>query len=145
MKSISRILSLTITIVALQLSAAAPPSVAVLNFSTGRGMETETGAQIATVLSALMSAEGDLVMVDRAGLTELLSEQELGLSGTVNSATAAKVGQITGARVLVTGNVFRAGNETLAVAKVIGTETSRTYGLIAKGGRAVRASGGEDP
>lgn len=140
MKFIHRILSLSVITAALPLFAAAPPSVAVLNFSTGRGMEPETGAQIATILSALMSAEGDLVMVDRAELTKLLSEQELGLSGTVNSATAAKVGQITGARVLVTGNVFRAGNETLAVAKVIGTETSRTYGIIAKGDRDASVS-----
>ncbi len=114
---------------------APPPSAAVLNFKTGRGMEPETGEQMATLLSALLSAEGDLVLVDRADLKQALSEQELGLSGTVNSATAARVGQLTGAKILVTGNVFQAGKETLAVAKVIGTETSRTFGVIAKGGR----------
>jgi len=55
------------------------------------------------------------------------------LSGTVSPDTAAKVGHLTGARVLVTGRVFKVDKETIIVAKVIGTETSRVYGEMVKG------------
>ena len=132
--------TLLATFITLPAFASAPPTVAVMNFKAGREQTPESGEQIATVLNALLSAEGDLVLVDRAELTKTLGEQELGLSGTVNGATAAKVGQLTGAKILVTGNLFRAGRETLAVAKVIGTETSRTYGVIAKGDRDASVS-----
>jgi hypothetical protein len=63
----------------------------------------------------------------------VLGEQELGLSGTISPETAAKVGHLTGAKVLVTGRVFKADKETILVAKVIGTETSRVYGDMVTG------------
>jgi len=110
-----------------------PLTVAVIDFTTTGSVPAEWGEQGASLLSALLSAEGNWVLVERAELKKLLSEQELGLSGTVNTATAAKVGQLTGAKVLVTGRVFKAGGETYAVAKVMSTETSRVYGAIAKG------------
>jgi hypothetical protein len=74
--------------------------------------------------------------VERAELEKVLGEQELGLSGTVSPDTAAKVGHLTGAKVLVTGRVFKVDKETIIVAKVIGTETSRVYGEMVKGASA---------
>jgi hypothetical protein len=71
----------------------------------------------------------------------LLAEQALGLGGLADPATAAKVGQFTGAKVLVTGRAFRAGNELLLVAKVIGTETSRVYGEVAKAAKDAPVTG----
>ena len=44
-------------------------------------------------------------------MEKVLGEQELGLSGTVSPDTAAKVGHLTGAKVLVTGRVFKADKE----------------------------------
>ncbi|MEN9572692.1 MAG: hypothetical protein RL514_547 [Verrucomicrobiota bacterium] len=114
--------------------AAAPPlTVAVFNFEATDAEFRDAGPKLATLLTALLSAEGDLVTLERAELEKALGEQELGLSGTVKAETAAKVGQLTGAKVLITGRVFKAGNETLAVAKIISSETSRVYGEIARG------------
>jgi hypothetical protein len=72
--------------------------------------------------------------VERADLEKILGEHELGLSGTVGPESAAKVGQLTGAKVLITGRVFMASDELFIVAKIIGTETSRVYGELVKGG-----------
>jgi len=47
------------------------------------------------------------------------------------------VGQLTGAKVLVTGRVFKVDKELMLVAKVIGTETSRVYGEMVKGAPTV--------
>lgn len=103
-------------------------TVAVLDFQTkGKGLE-ELGGQIGSLLTAYLSTEDNLITVEREELAKALSEQELGLSGTVRPDTAAKVGQLTGAKVLVTGRAFDVAKERIIVAKIISTETSRVYG-----------------
>ena len=44
-----------------------------------------------------------MILVERAELEKVLGEAELGLSGTVSPETAARIGHLTGAKVLVTG------------------------------------------
>ena len=108
-------------------------TVAVFDFDSKDENVHDLGPQVATLLNANLSAEPQIITVERAELEKVLGEQELGLSGTVSTDTAAKVGHLTGAKVLVTGRVFRAEKELLIVAKIIGTETSRVYGDIVKG------------
>jgi hypothetical protein len=114
--------------------AAEPLSIAVFDFDSKDENVRELGPKVATLLNANLSAETNLVIVERAELEKALGEQELGLSGTVTPETAAKVGQLTGAKVLVTGRVFKTDTEFFIVAKIIGTETSRVYGEMVKGG-----------
>ncbi len=86
------------------------------------------------MINVNLSADPNLITVERAELEKALGEQELGLSGTVSPDSAAKVGHLTGAKVLVTGRVFKTETELFIVAKIIGTETSRVYGELVKGG-----------
>ena len=111
-------------------------TVAVFDFESHDEGIRDLGPKVATLLNANLSAEPQLITVERAELEKVLGEQELGLSGTVSPDTAAKVGHLTGAKVLVTGRVFRADKELVLVAKIIGTETSRVYGELVKGGTA---------
>jgi hypothetical protein len=110
-----------------------PPSVAIFDFESKEEAVRDLGPKVATLLNAHLSADPNLILVERAELEKALGEQELGLSGTVSSETAAKVGHLTGAKVLVTGKVFKADRDLMLVAKVIGTETSRVYGELSKG------------
>src|SRR5678816_2340267 len=110
-----------------------PVSVAVLDFESKEESVRDFGPKLAALLNAYLSAESGLVLVERSEIEKALGEQELGLSGTVSSETAAKVGHLTGAKVLVTGKVFKADRDLMVVAKVIGTETSRVYGELVKG------------
>ena len=116
--------------------AAAPQilTVAVFDFESKDEAVRDLGPKIATLVNAALSAEPSVVTVERAELEKVLGEQELGLSGTVGAESAAKVGQITGAKVLVTGRVFKVDKDLMIVAKIIGTETSRVYGEMVKGG-----------
>src|SRR4051794_27479636 len=107
-------------------------SIAVLDFESKDEAVKDLGPKAAALINAQLSREPDLVLVERAELEKVLSEQELGLSGAVSADTAAKVGHLTGAKILVTGRVFKVENEMIMVAKVIGTETSRVFGEIAK-------------
>jgi hypothetical protein len=118
--------------------AAAPDmlTVAVFDFESKDEAVRDLGPKVGTLVNASLSAEPQLITVERTELEKVLGEQELGLSGTVSPDTAAKVGHLTGAKVLITGRVFKADKELIIVAKIIGTETSRVYGELVKGGTA---------
>ena len=114
--------------------ASQPPlTVAIFDFESKSDAVWDLGPKVATLLNASLSADPQIITVERAELEKVLGEQELGLSGTVSPDTAAKVGHLTGAKVLVTGRVFKADKELVIVAKIIGTETSRVYGELVKG------------
>jgi len=101
---------------------------AVLPFQASGPELKDVGAEVTTLMTTYLSTEPGLVMVQRAELDKVFAEKELGLSGTVSPETAARIGNLTGAKVLVTGRVFSVRNELVLVAQVIGTETGRTYG-----------------
>lgn len=115
-------------------------TVAIFDFESKDEAVRDLGPKVSALLNATLSTEPQLLLVERAELEKVLGEQELGLSGTVSADTAAKVGHLTGAKVLITGRVFKVDKETMIVAKVIGTETSRVYGEMAKGAGAVSIS-----
>ncbi len=108
-------------------------TVAVFDFDSKDEAVRDLGPKVATLINASLSTDPRIITVERAELEKVLGEQELGLSGTVSAETAAKVGHLTGAKVLVTGRVFRADKELVLVSKIIGTETSRVYGELVKG------------
>lgn len=128
-----RLLTFAAAALPLRLSAEppAPLTTAVLDFQTTGEEMASAGAEAASLLAARLSAEPGLILVERQELEKLLGEQELGLSGTVDPATAAKVGALTGAQVLVTGRLFQSGEKYCLVAKIMGTETSRVFGETA--------------
>lgn len=103
-------------------------SVAVLPFAVDKKEFAELGQDLQTLLSAHLSANPNLIMVERAEIDKALSEVEMGLSGTVDPNSAAKIGYITGAQILVSGRAFPVRKDLVIVAKVIGVETSRVYG-----------------
>ncbi len=109
-------------------AAEAPLTVAVFNFQTTGEKLANKGAEAALLLGTRLSTAPNLLLVERQELEKALGEQELGLSGTVSPETAAKVGALTGAKVLITGRVFEAGAKNYLVVKIIGTETSRVFG-----------------
>lgn len=120
-------------------SDSTPLSLAVFDFESKEEAVRDVGPKVATLLNAHLSAAANILLVERAELEKAMGEHELGMSGTVSADTAAKVGHLTGAKVLVTGKVFKLDKDTMVVAKVIGTETGRVYGETAKisGGKTI--------
>lgn len=125
-----RLLLAAIALVASAFTAFAvdPLPVAVFDFQAGDRSLEKKGAEVGILLNALLSAQPDVFLVERQEVEKLLGEQELGLSGAVSADTAARVGALVGAKVLVTGRVFESGGKGYLVAKVIGTETGRVFG-----------------
>ncbi|MDD3925375.1 MAG: CsgG/HfaB family protein [bacterium] len=106
---------------------------AVLPFQERNAGVKDRGTQISDILFAFLSTNPDLVLVDRADMQKVLEEHEINLSGMVNSSQATQVGQLTGARILITGSVVDTGKSVYLMAKIIGTETSRVLGESIKG------------
>jgi TolB-like protein len=104
-------------------------TVAVLPFSTSGGEEFEPlGKDIAVLLNTYLSTSPALFMVERGDIEKAMDEIAMGMAGTVEPSSAAQIGSLTGAQVLVTGRVFPVRKELFIVAKIIGVETGRVYG-----------------
>jgi len=103
-------------------------SVAVLPFAADIDEFGTLGEELQALMTAQLSTNPNLIMVERAEIDKALSEVELGISGTVDPNSAARIGYITGAQVLVTGRAFPVRKELVVVAKIIGVETSRVFG-----------------
>ncbi len=106
-----------------------PLATAVLHFESSDDALSKQGAEIGVLLEADLSTSEHAITVEREEVDKVLSEQELGRSGLVSADTAAKIGSLTGAQVLVTGRLFAVGDQFMIVAKIISTETSRVYGV----------------
>ena len=107
-----------------------PLPLAVFDFQAADRALEKKGAEIGVLLNAFLSAQSDIFLVERQEVEKLLGEQEFGLSSAVSPDSAAKVGALVGAKVLVTGRVFESGGKGYLVAKVMGTETGRVFGDV---------------
>ncbi len=103
-------------------------SVAVLPFTAGSKDFEEITPQITDLVNLHLSASARLILVERTEMDKIFGELELGQSGTVSSATAAEIGHLTGAQILMTGRVFAVQNELYVVTKVISVETGKSFG-----------------
>ena len=95
--------------------------------------QDELGPKVTDLTFSKMAVDPELHLVDREDLKSILAEVELNLSGLTNPDTAIKIGNLTGAKILVTGSVFSLDDEIYVIGKIIGTETSRVVGASAKG------------
>ncbi len=65
----------------------------------------QLGQGFAEMLTTELMKTGRFIVVERQALGDILGEQELGLSGVIRKETAAKVGQVLGAQIIVRGVV----------------------------------------
>ncbi len=108
-------------------------TVAIIDFESKAPGNPDLGQQLGDILTARLSIYDQFRLVERQKLQELLKEQQLNLSGMVDSGQAVKIGKMLGARIMVFGRAFIVDRDLYLVAKVVGTETSQVKGVIAKG------------
>lgn len=111
------------------------PTVAVLTFeSRSRQAENEkAGKSMSELLFVQLLENGCVDLVERAELDKALDELHLSATGMTSKESQVKLGQLIGAKILITGSVFESGKKHFAVAKIIGTETSRVKGCSVSG------------
>jgi hypothetical protein len=112
-----------------------PLAVAVVEFVTlGEPIEKD-GEKIQALLTAYLTADSSLRLVERKEMEKILSEQKLSLSGLVDEQQAIQVGRLVGAKVMVMGRGFLVDDNYVIVGKTIGTETGRVFGDMVQGKR----------
>jgi TolB-like protein len=116
-----------------QPAAPAILTVAVFDFESKDDAVRDLGPKVAMLVNATLSADPQLITVERAELEKVLGEQEVNMSVPVEPETAVKVGHLIGAKVLITGRVFMSDNELIIVAKIISSETGRVFGELVRG------------
>jgi TolB-like protein len=130
MRVASLVVAISMSCIALpEVCAAAdqPLAIAVLDFEVDRKELEPAAKELTELLIAGLTPNPTLIVVERQRLAEVLSESELNLSGIVDPDLAARIGRVIGAKALVTGRVFRSGDDLIVVARMIGTETTRVY------------------
>jgi len=129
-------LALSLVLIGLAVTTPAQDEVlrtAILPFSERGSGVKDMGSQVADLLFAHLAANPELWLVERDQMQKILDETELNLSGVVNPNQAIQIGQLSGARIIITGSVFKVKDATYLVAKIIGTETSRALGQTVNG------------
>ena len=95
-------------------SVSAAPLLAVLDFESGEGYlrtlrlnRREFMDGLAQQLTNKLVDTGEVRLVERSRIREVLAEQDFGRSGRVDTATAAAIGRILGAEYLILGTLER--------------------------------------
>jgi TolB-like protein len=115
---------------AAKLSAAAearglvPSTLAVFPFQADKKLsDKKVNFAVSEILTKNFLKLGKFKVVERAQLEEVMREQKLGLSGAVDSKTAADIGKLAGAKLLLLGNVIQMGKSYQLTAKLVDAET----------------------
>ena len=111
------------------------PTAAVLNFEarSRQASNDNVGKSMGELLFVKLLESGCVDLVERAELDKALDELHLSAVGMTTPESQVKLGQLIGAKILITGSIFEAGQKRYAVAKIIGTETSRVKGCSVSG------------
>ncbi len=89
----------------------ARPSIAVFNFEDRATYSPDVGQAMAEMLVTALARSGRFTVVERQEMEAIMAEQGFALSGAVDQASAAEVGQVLGVRLAVFGAVTQFGEE----------------------------------
>ena len=111
--------------------------VAIASFSSAanvREADTVRRAVVDGLINYLSQFNGVRV-VERERIGEALQDLRMSSEGMIDQATALQLGKMTGARVVVTGNILQIDDELAITARLINTETSELVATRATGSR----------
>ena len=131
------LLMLPTSVFAADAAKAGKLTVAILDFDSSTTPNPEVGHQISEALTAMLTGEEGFTLVDRASISKALTELAVNQTGLVSPEKATKIGQLVGAKILITGKAFMLDKKMYVTAKIIGTETSLVEGILVKGDQQV--------
>ncbi len=106
------------------------PGIGVLPFENGGsiGVDREDLEAFSVGLQQMLITElafnGELRIVDRTNLHQLMEEQDLGAAGRVSAETAARIGKIVGAKYMILGGFIDFNAQLRIDARVVDVETT---------------------
>ncbi len=109
--------------------------IAVLDFKSLLADE-ELGIAVSEILRTELASLGDYTVIERGMLEQILEEQALQSSGAIDSGTAAEIGKLLGANLVVTGSIVKTGDVYTINSRFIDIETG-----VIKTGQNIRGEG----
>jgi curli biogenesis system outer membrane secretion channel CsgG len=106
--------------------------VAVVDFEDRAHYGYDIGKGVADMLVTALVESKKFMVIERSELEQVLNEQGLGQSGLVTPQSAAKVGQLLGAEMLVTGSVTEFGEKESKVGGGLGRLGGLNVGVSKK-------------
>jgi TolB-like protein len=105
---------------------------AVVDFTTtDQKLEPSNLNQIVSEwLTLFLVNAGTVEVVERQELQKILQEQSLGQTGVISTESAAKLGELLGIKILVTGAVMKLGNTLEVTARLIDTSNGAIVGAF---------------
>lgn len=91
------------------------------------------GKSVAELLNVALMESGSADLVERAELDKALTELQLSAVGLTDKESQVKLGRFIGAKIIISGSLFKAAEKNFVVVKIIGTETSRVLGTSVSG------------
>jgi len=134
MKTLLKVVVLLVSFVATSM-AYGSEKVAVLDFKSIMAPE-DLGIAVAEILRTELVGLGNYTVIERGMLEELLKEQQLQLTGAVDSETAVEIGKLVGAKLVVIGSIVKTGSVYTINSRFIDVETG-----VAKVGQNIRGQG----
>ncbi len=116
-------------------SAYAAEKIAVLDFKSILVSE-ELGFAVSEILRTELAGFEEYTVIERGKLKEILHEQALQLSGSVDSETAVEIGKLVGAKMVVNGSIVKTGEVYTINSRFVDVETG-----IVKDGKNVQGQG----
>lgn len=101
-------LAVSLAVSAPRVEAQPKPRIAVMNFQNNSSWTwwgDQLGGAAADELVTQLVKTNKFTVIERAQLQAILQEQQLGASGLTNPGTAAKIGQLLGAQLIMTGSI----------------------------------------
>ncbi len=119
MRRLAGIVCLVVTV------AAAKPRVATLEFrNNGNAGLAALSAAIPDMLMTSLASDGRMTVVERSQIDRITAEMALGASGVVEPSTAAEIGKVVGADLVIIGSFVELGHKLRIDARVVKVETA---------------------
>ena len=115
--------------IAAGLPAESHQMVAVFSFAERGAGRTLLGEYVAEKLMVALSATGRVELVERNRLDAVSQEQKLGVSGLIDDATAASIGNITGAQAVLVGTLTRFVDCWELTTRLLGSSDARVLAM----------------
>jgi hypothetical protein len=87
-------------------------------------MQKRVNLAVSELLTKSLVQSGNFKLIERTQLDKILKEQALGQTGAIDTPTAAKVGQLIGAKLAVLGSISKVGKYYQISSRLVEIETS---------------------
>jgi curli biogenesis system outer membrane secretion channel CsgG len=105
-------------------------AIAVMDFQNNTSNKRWNYLEVALpdILSSDLSTFTAFKVVERKRISEVLKELRLGYTGSIDPATAQKIGKLIGANVMVMGSVINLAEDILITTRLVRVQTGEVIG-----------------